>query len=200
MRSLLDLSAGSAVHTSAPLERPQAPGERLPLLTVWVAQSSAELALDVAERLRGLDVAVRFWDDSAASMPLTTNSRSDDSAPNGVPVAPVWRGGLAPGALRRVREHIESSLSERIELGELARITGLSECHFSRAFRQSVGVPPHRYVMTRRVEVAANLIEQTNRSLTDIALAVGFADHSHFTRTFARMKRETPGAYRRRHR
>jgi transcriptional regulator GlxA family with amidase domain len=54
--------------------------------------------------------------------------------------------------------------------------------------------------MTRRVELAAGLIERTDRSLTDIALAVGFADHSHFTRTFARMKGETPGAYRRRHR
>ena len=106
------------------------------------------------------------------------------------------RGGLAPGALRRVREHIHSRLSERIELSELAAIARLSDCHFSRAFKQSLGVPPHRYVMQRRIEAAAVMIEQTDRPLSEIALEVGFSDQSHFTRMFLRLANQTPRDYR----
>jgi AraC-like DNA-binding protein len=121
--------------------------------------------------------------------------RLEPSRPGARPLdAP--RGGLAPGALRRVREHIHSRLSERIELNELAAIAGLSDCHFSRAFKQSTGVPPHRYVMQRRIEAAAVLIEQTDRPLSEIALEVGFSDQSHFTRMFSRLASQTPRDYR----
>ena len=110
------------------------------------------------------------------------------------------RGGLAPGALRRVRQHIDAQLAEKIELFELAAIAGLSACHFARAFKQSVGVPPHRYLMQRRVEVAADLIKGTDQTLSEISLAAGFSDQSHFTRMFASVTGETPGAFRHRHR
>ena len=110
------------------------------------------------------------------------------------------RGGLAPGAQRRVLAHIEAHLAEKIELRDLAVLAGLSECHFSRAFKQSLAVPPHRYLMRRRVTAAAALIEQTDRPLSDISLEVGFADQSHFTRVFVELTGETPRAYRRRHR
>jgi AraC-like DNA-binding protein len=110
------------------------------------------------------------------------------------------RGGLAPGARRRVLAHIEAHFAEKIELCDLAALAGLSECHFSRAFKQSLGVPPHRYLMRRRVAAAAALIEQTDRPLSDISLEVGFADQSHFTRVFVELTDETPRAYRRRHR
>jgi len=117
-------------------------------------------------------------------------------APPGMHPPSAPRGGLAPGALRRVREHIHSRLSERIALNELAAIAGLSDCHFSRAFKHSVGIPPHRYVMQRRIEAAAVLIEQTDRPLSEIALEVGFSDQSHFTRMFSRLARQTPREYR----
>lgn len=119
------------------------------------------------------------------------------TAPTGLATA---RGGLAPGALRRVRAHMEERLSGKVELRDLASIAGLSECHFSRAFKQSLGVPPHRYLMRRRIATAATMIEQTDRALTDISLDVGFSDQSHFTRVFTGMTGETPRAYRRRHR
>ena len=67
-------------------------------------------------------------------------------------------GGVAPAALRRVREHVEARLSEKICLRELSAIAGLSVCHFCRAFKQSVGIPPHRYLMTRRIAAATRLI------------------------------------------
>ena len=110
------------------------------------------------------------------------------------------RGGLAPGALRRVREYVEERLAERIELRDLAAIALLSECHFSRAFKQSTGLPPHRYVIARRIASAARMIEDTNRPLAEVALAAGFSDQSHFTRVFVEVMGETPRAFRHRHR
>lgn len=181
--------------------------------TVWIARASAGTAADIRAQLQGLGVDIWLCDETFMpqrwpdwrKVVVADAARADDVAhdlpgrPDKSPPA-AWRGGLAPGALRRVREHIERSLSERIDMRGLAELARLSTCHFSRAFRQSVGVPPHRYVMARRIAVAAGLIEQTDRALTDIALAVGFSDQSHFTRAFARVRGETPGTYRRRHR
>lgn len=110
------------------------------------------------------------------------------------------RGGMAFGSLRRTREHIEQRLAHKISLRELANIAGLSAGHFSRAFKQSVGLSPHRYVLRRRVAAAADLIRGTDRSLAEVALSVGFADQSHFTRAFVRESGVTPSAFRRRYR
>jgi AraC-like DNA-binding protein len=180
---------------------------------VWGAQSQRRLADDVVSTLRSLDLDAKLWDEAHAA--------GEHPAPCGLVVADSaslrlinacmgvvrsdgigavdWAdpGGLAPGALRRVVEHIEANLGERIDIGELASLAGLSECHFSRAFRQSVGMPPHRYVVSRRIAVGAALIERTERSMTDVAVSIGFSDHSHFTRTFGRMTGETPSSYRR---
>lgn len=110
------------------------------------------------------------------------------------------RGGLPPGALRRVRELMERRLTEKLQLPELAAAAGVSKCHFARAFKQSVGHPPHQYLMLRRIAVAAELIKATDRSLTEISLDIGCSDQSHFSRMFARITGETPRDYRRRHR
>lgn len=109
-------------------------------------------------------------------------------------------GGMAFGSLRRTREHIERQIAHKISLGELANVAGLSAGHFSRAFKQSVGVSPHRYVLGRRIAAAADLIRKTDRSLAEVALSVGFSDQSHFTRAFARAQGETPSAFRRKYR
>jgi transcriptional regulator GlxA family with amidase domain len=110
------------------------------------------------------------------------------------------RGGLAPGALRRVREYVEQHFTEKIRSGTLATIAGLSQGHFNLAFRQSTGFAPHQYVLQRRVAAATQLLENTDRSLVDIALETGFASQSHFCRTYVVATGETPGACRRRHR
>jgi AraC-like DNA-binding protein len=109
-------------------------------------------------------------------------------------------GGLAPGALRRVREHVEQHLTDKILSEALAQIAGLSGGHFNRAFRQSTGSSPHQYVTQRRVAAATELLEKSDRSLADIALDVGFADQSHFCRAYVAQTGETPSACRRRHR
>jgi len=110
------------------------------------------------------------------------------------------RGGLAPGALRRVREYIDQHLAEKLRIDVLAHIGALSLGHFKRAFRQSMGLPPHQYVVRRRIAVATDLLRNTRRAVADIALEVGFADQSHFTRRYVAVTHETPSACRRRHR
>ena len=116
------------------------------------------------------------------------------------PIRPKIHGGLAPAALRRVREYVEQHFAEKICSGTLATITGLSPGHFNRAFKQSTGFSPHQYVVQRRVAAATELLEKTDRSVVDIALETGFAHQSHFCRTYVVATGETPGACRRRHR
>lgn len=117
-----------------------------------------------------------------------------------IPRAERPRGGIAPSALQRVRMHIEQNLCEHIDIDALATMTGLSTCHFSRAFKQSIGVPPHRYVLSRRVLAAAALIKSTDWPMSEIALEVGFSDQSHFTRVFSAHMGESPRRFRHLHR
>jgi AraC-like DNA-binding protein len=106
-------------------------------------------------------------------------------------------GGLAPRALQRVREYVEEHLSENIELETLADIAGLSKWHFARAFKQSVGTPPHFYLVQRRLERAQQLLAETDLPLAQIALKIGFSDQSHFSRRFRTLLGLTPRSFRR---
>lgn len=107
------------------------------------------------------------------------------------------RGGLAPWQARRALEQLDAVLDGEIALGQLAVECGLSVRHFGRAFQQSMGLPPHRYLLKRRVERAKELLLSSPLSLLEIALACGFADQSHFTRVFRAAVGATPGAWRR---
>jgi AraC-like DNA-binding protein len=114
--------------------------------------------------------------------------------------APAGReahGGLPPKLTQRIRDHIDAHLEQEIRLDALAEKAGLSVHHFARAFKQSVGEPPHRYIIRRRVERANELLLETELPLTEVALAVGFSDHSHLARHFRRVKGLTPKAARR---
>ena len=105
--------------------------------------------------------------------------------------------GLPAWQARRVMAHIESNLSKRICVRELARLLGLSASHFSRAFKQAVGASPRAYVLRRRIEVAQGLMLTSSESLSAIALACGMCDQAHFTRSFRRIVGETPHSWRR---
>ena len=107
------------------------------------------------------------------------------------------RGGLAPWQQKRAKDILAAHLDGDLSLTSLARQCGLSTAHFSRAFRQSVGVPPHQWLMQRRVDHARELLASSPLSLSDIALACGFAGQSHFTRVFTRRVGLSPGAWRR---
>jgi transcriptional regulator GlxA family with amidase domain len=93
--------------------------------------------------------------------------------------------------------HIESNITQRMAIEELARLVSLSTSHFSRAFKVSFGVTVHRYVMQKRVEAAQRLMLDTPQELSSIAVGCGMSDQSHLTRWFRRVVGETPASWRR---
>ncbi len=104
---------------------------------------------------------------------------------------------LARETFMPVRAYIDAHLGSRLEVRVLARIVGLSASHFSRAFQKAAGVSPHRYIIQCRVIRARDLLSTTRLSLTEIALASGFADHSHFSRRFHEFVGVAPRDFRR---
>jgi AraC family transcriptional regulator len=103
---------------------------------------------------------------------------------------------LAPLRLARVKEYLDTHLAGELRLAEIAAVAELSPFHFARAFKHEVGVPPHQYLMQRRVHRARELLAGTQKSLAEIALACGFAGQSHFTTAFKRHTGIPPGAWR----
>jgi AraC family transcriptional regulator len=110
---------------------------------------------------------------------------------------PLVRGGLAAWQRRVVGTYIDEHLAERVPLAALAALVRLSPFHFCRAFKQSFGVPPHRYHSNRRVERAKLLLADPDFSVTEIGLDLGFSETSSFTTAFRRATGMTPTAYHR---
>jgi transcriptional regulator GlxA family with amidase domain len=104
---------------------------------------------------------------------------------------------LAPWQERRAKELLMADLSGDLSLPDLAHACCLSTSHFSHAFRQTIGCPPHQWLLAQRVERAKQLILNTRQPLSEIALATGFADQSHFTRVFTQRVKASPAAWRR---
>ena len=107
------------------------------------------------------------------------------------------QGGLTGHRLRACLEHIDNNLHRDVAIAELAGIAGLSTPHFARAFRRSLGEPPHRYFRRRRIERARSLLVATDQSIAQIALECGYAAQSHFTSAFKMLTMTTPAAFRR---
>ena len=107
------------------------------------------------------------------------------------------RGGLAAWQQKRVLEMIEAKLTADISLDDLAAECRLSPRHLSRAFRQSMGMPPHQWLLNRRIEKAKVLLRDGRIPLLGVALGCGFADQSHFTRAFTSATGTPPGLWRR---
>ncbi|WP_313297713.1 AraC family transcriptional regulator [Pseudomonas sp.] len=106
------------------------------------------------------------------------------------------KGGLAPSARRQLAEYLEAHLDQPITLGELALRCNLSEYHFARMFRTSFGVPPHQYLLARRLHRACRLLRLGALPLGEVALMCGFASASHFSNRFRQALGATPGQYR----
>src|SRR5207249_3008805 len=107
------------------------------------------------------------------------------------------RGGLASWQQRRVAEFIDEHLAEDVPLAKLAGIARLSVFHFARAFKQSFGMPPHRYHVARRIARAKSLLGEPARSVTEIAFGLGFHELSSFTAAFRKQAGVSPSQYRR---
>jgi AraC family transcriptional regulator len=113
------------------------------------------------------------------------------------PVAGANGKGLAPSQLGRVLEYLNAHLPQRVELAQLADLAGLSQAHFSRAFKAATGMAPYRWQLDARIRRAQALLTDSNASLHDVAEATGFADAVHFGRTFRKLTGATPAAWRR---
>lgn len=107
------------------------------------------------------------------------------------------RGGFAAWQLNRVIDHIESHLTEKITGRELAGLVDVSVGQLFRAFKVSVGVPPFHYIAQRRVELACRIMKTTDEPLSQVAIACGLCDQSHFCRVFRRATGLSPAAWRR---
>jgi AraC family transcriptional regulator len=107
------------------------------------------------------------------------------------------RGGLAPWQERRAKEMMETGKQQELSIGDLAAACGLSITHFSRAFRQSCGTTPHRWMMSKRLEKVQALLQETEIPLASIAVECGFADQAHLTNAFSKQFGSPPGAMRR---
>jgi AraC family transcriptional regulator len=108
-------------------------------------------------------------------------------------VARRLRGGLSERKLRAALEYIEEHLDSDLTLDDLAAVAHLSPYHFARMFKTSTGLPPHQYVITRRVERAKRLLRDGgDLTLAQVAARSGFWDQGHFTRHFKRLVGVTP--------
>ena len=109
--------------------------------------------------------------------------------------APDWHGRM-----KAVTDWIAKNYARPVSSARLAEIAGTSEPNFRRQFSRTFGISPGKYVNTIRLNAARHLLETTDRLVSDIAVATGFFDQSHFTKIFRRERGVTPGEYRRRHR
>ncbi len=100
----------------------------------------------------------------------------------------------------RARDAMDRTYAQPLDIPALARIALVSEAHFIRTFRTTFGETPHRYLQRRRVERSMFLLRETERSVTDICLDVGFNSLGTFSRTFREIMGESPAAYRKRSR
>ena len=110
----------------------------------------------------------------------------------GIPVPPARH-------LLRAKDLADARYREPLDIPALARAAHLSEAHFSREFRRAFGETPHQYLLTRRLERAAALLRNTDRTVADICLAVGLRSVGSFTTSFGRSFGLSPTAYRAAH-
>ncbi|HEX7668947.1 MAG TPA: AraC family transcriptional regulator [Polyangiaceae bacterium] len=102
--------------------------------------------------------------------------------------------------LLRAKDRMDAASNEEWPVRRLARVSGVSEAHFARSFKEAFGVPPHRYLLTRRIERAIALLRETDLPITEIAFQTGWNSLGTFGRTFRDVTGESPGELRARER
>ncbi len=106
---------------------------------------------------------------------------------------------LAPELLRRLlraKDRMDAASQDAWPVRRLARVSGVSEAHFARSFKQAFGIPPHRYLLTRRIERVTALLRDTELPITEIAFQTGWESLGTFGRTFRDITGENPGSVR----
>ena len=154
------------------------------------------VAMSLLDELNEANVVGRLYADSLAIALAMQLVRRYSSLKD----VQIGGGGMAPHKLRRAVGLIDDHLAEeeegRVALRGVAKEVGMSYCHFSRAFKQSMGMNPTNYIAERRIERAKKLLQETELPISEIALRAGFSSQSHFTTSFRRVAGATPQAFR----
>ena len=134
------------------------------------------------------------------AQPPRGSSASYRASGGGVSGGPASQDPKLLRRLLRAKDRMDAGSHEEWPVRRLARVSGVSESHFARSFKQAFGLPPHRYLLTRRVERAKAMLRESNLSITEIAFQTGWASLGTFGRTFRDITGESPGAIRERER
>jgi len=156
-----------------------------------------QLAIAVLTALKDGGAEDRLYIETIAQLIGVHLARAHSSRSRARQPAPP--DGLTPARIRRLLDYIEQHLGEDLSLEAMAAEVNLSPIYLARAFRSTVGEPPHQYVVRRRVEHARRLLAGTALSITEIALAVGFSSQSHLSNWFRRLVGVSPAVYRKHH-
>ncbi|MCC2674500.1 MAG: AraC family transcriptional regulator [Ramlibacter sp.] len=143
----------------------------------------------LADAIDEADPAAQLYGDSLTAAVAATLFERPRERKGGGP-------GLSAIQLRDAISYLEAKMPEKVELSTLAELAGLSQSHYSRAFKASTGLAPYQWQLQARVERAKDLLLNTNGCLEVVAEATGFADAVHFGRTFRKMTGATPAAWR----
>jgi AraC family transcriptional regulator len=149
---------------------------RDPQLALQLVRLWHEVSMDTPDCPLLADEVMRAAIDSLATRAGSASPRSARAA----------RERLTHRTLRRLRDYVEHSLADDLDVTVMAQVAGASPAHFARAFAATVGMTPFRYVMTRRLARARELLERTRRPANAIAVEVGFKTPSHFASRFRR--------------
>jgi AraC family transcriptional regulator len=156
--------------------------------TIWSTAAKLKQAIDAR------DAENRLYVEALGVVLVHELIRLNRGAPR---TEALVRGGLAAWQQRIVTAYIDEHLSEQIPLATLAGLARLSTYYFCRAFKQSFGIPPHRYHTNRRIEQAKVTLAARKHSVTEIGLSLGFSDTSSFTAAFRKITGQTPSSYQR---
>lgn len=152
------------------------------------------LAQALAGAMEQPDEGTAIFADSIALAFFAHIVRAYGGVPAGRQIA---SSGLASWQLQRARDFMNANLAGDPSIAEIANECGLSGSYFARAFKQTTGMPPYRWLTKQRVERAKELLQDPRQKLADIAQLCGFVDQSHLTRVFSRREGHSPGRWRR---
>lgn len=154
------------------------------------------VAMSLLQELQEATIDSRLYADSLATALAMQFVRRYSSLQD----VQIGHGGMAPHKLRKALSLIDQHLAEeeegRVALRVVAKEVGMSYFHFSRAFKQSMGMNPTNYIAERRIEGAKKMLQETELPIAEIALRSGFSSQSHFTTSFRRVAGATPRAFR----